>query len=369
MTQIAGLEVGRPTSIEEVTPEWLTEVFRISGSLGPSGSVVSVSAEPFAVGVGFLSDLAKVTVEYEGDAEGAPETVIVKMATGLEVQRGIADALSFYSRELRFYREVAPAIEVRTPKVHAAMMSEENSDFVLVMEDLSGLRGMDQATGVTPPDAHLAVAGLARIHSHYWDQDLSDLQTTFLPFNNPVYAAALPQIFDSGWDRAKQEAADLMDEAVIAYGDRFRSLVPFFLETFDASPSTLVHGDWRADNIMVDDNGDMVALDFQIVGTGAGVYDLGYFMSQSVEPEVRRDHADSIVDTYYAALDEAGVKYDRGAMNDTYRLAMAWCLLYPVSMFAGWENLPETNQAMARAMLRRSVTAIVDNNSLDLVPE
>jgi len=368
MVQIAGLEVGLPASIEQVDAPWLTAVLRTSGAVGSNGSVKTVSAESFAVGVGFLSDLYRVSVTYEGQCAGAPETVIVKMATNIEGQRGIADALSFYQRELRFYREVAPEIELATPKVHAALMSQDNTDFVLVMGDLSSCRSMNQEAGVNVSDAHLAVSGLAKLHAQYWGKDLTELQTTFLPFDNPIYRAALPHVFDGGWARAKAEAGDLMTDEVIEFGDRFGATVPFFVDSIDGD-STLIHGDWRADNLLVGDDGELIALDFQIVGTGTATYDLGYFMSQSVEPEVRREAAADVVETYFNALSAAGINYDRETLEHVYRLAIAWCLIYPVASFASWDELPDQARAMARSMLRRSVTAIIDNDCLELIPK
>ncbi|MEM7276364.1 MAG: phosphotransferase, partial [Actinomycetota bacterium] len=251
---IAGAEVGRPTSIDEVDAAWLTAVLRTSGTLGSDGEVGGVSVEPFAEGVGFLSLLHRATLTYDGPADGAPATVIIKMVTDLESQRGIADALQFYQRELRFYREIAAGLEFRTPVVHAAVIAEDSTDFVLVMEDLSELRGLDQTAGVGEDDAMLSVWSMAGLHAHFWGQDLADLETTFLPFDNPIYRAALPAVFAGGWETCKAVAADLLDPEVVAYGDRFAELVPFFIEEIYREP-TLIHGDWRADNLLVDDNG------------------------------------------------------------------------------------------------------------------
>jgi hypothetical protein len=66
MGSIAGAEVGRPTSIDEVTADWLTDVLRISGAIGPDASVVGVEAKPFAEGIGFLSYLYRCELTYTG---------------------------------------------------------------------------------------------------------------------------------------------------------------------------------------------------------------------------------------------------------------------------------------------------------------
>ena len=364
---VAGIEVGMPSSIEEVDAGWLTKVFRASGDLSDSASVASVELEPFAVGLGFLSLLHRASMTYEGDADTAPDTVIVKMITDLEVQKGIAEALLFYQRELRFYTELAPNVGYRSPKAYAAMMAEGSSDFVLVLEELSTVRGLDQAVGVNAADAALSVETMAKMHGTFMGQDLSDIETTFLPFNNPVYAAVLPQIFASGWPGCKEHAADLLTPEIVAYGDRFADLVPFFMDQMAAT--TLIHGDWRADNLMVDDaTGEMVIIDYQIMGTGPATYDLGYFMSQSLDPEVHNAEAASLVDRYFDALTATGAEFDRDELTRIYRLTNAWGLIYPVSTFAGWDEFPEIMQDTARRMLRRSISAIEHTSALELLP-
>ena len=369
MTSIAGIEVGLPASIDDVDAAWLTAVFRTSGALGPNGSVSSFTVEPFAEGIGFLSLLYKVRPTYEGASDGAPESVIVKMVTDLQTQRGIADALLFYQRELRFYREVAPTVGFGTAAMHAAIMGEGSTDFVLVMEDLSNLRPLDQLEGVGADDAVVAAETMAAFHAINWGADLSDLATTFLPFDNPIYRAALPDVFTSGWDMTKARGGDLLTPEVIAFGDAFGELVPFFIDQVGhGNDVTLMHGDWRADNLMMGDDGRMTVIDFQIVGTGVGIYDLAYFMSQSLEPEVRRASSETLIDRYFATLDGAGVSHDRERLMRIFKLSTAWCLIYPVSNFANFDELPDHMQALARAFLRRSVTTIVDEGALDLLP-
>lgn len=368
MGTIAGAEVGRPERVEDITADWLTTVFRTSGALGEDGSVAGVSIEPFAVGLGFLSELSKATLTYTGESSSAPSSVIIKMVTSLEVQRGLADALLFYQRELRFYRELAHGLPLRTAKVHAAIMADDNTDFVIVMEDLSPLRGFDQAAGVSVEDAALSIEGMASFHAAFQGRDLSALTDTFLPFDNPVYRHALPGIFDAGWPVCKEFAADLLTPEIIEFGDRFSGLVPFFMESLTGTES-LVHGDWRADNLMVDLDGGLAVIDFQLTGTGGITYDLGYFMSQSMDPEVRRPANQDLVDRYFAALDAKGVAYDRNRLEDIFRIATAWCLIYPVANFPTFIDLPENMQHMARTMLRRSIASIIDQDSLALLPD
>ena len=136
MGNIAGLEVGLPRSIADVDTAWMTNVLRTSGAIDDATGVASMVVEPFAVGAGLLSLLYHASLAYSGGEPG-PSTVIVKLPTTVPTQRGIADSLAFYPREIKFYREVAPRTPLTTPTVYAAMIDDVSTDFVVVMEDLS----------------------------------------------------------------------------------------------------------------------------------------------------------------------------------------------------------------------------------------
>ena len=64
-----------PSTVEEITAEWLTNALRQGGSLG-NGRVLSVQYEPIGVGLGFAGAVERATVTYSRDAESAPETLI-----------------------------------------------------------------------------------------------------------------------------------------------------------------------------------------------------------------------------------------------------------------------------------------------------
>ena len=47
----------------------------------------------------------------------------------------------------------------------------------------------------------------------------------------------------------------------------------------------MIHGDFRADNLFFEADGSVAAVDFQLIGTGRGAYDLAYFVTQSITSE------------------------------------------------------------------------------------
>ena len=76
--------------------------------------------------------------------------------------------------------------------------------------------------------------------------------------------------------------------------DTFIDALPNLLRHFDVMPLTLAHGDYHLENLMFPAEGQNapVVLDWQITMHATGVFDLGYFRSQSLTQEDRRTYTD-----------------------------------------------------------------------------
>ncbi len=355
----AGHDIGMPAEIDEVSAAWMTDVLRTSGAIDGATSVSALDSEPFAVGVGLLSRLYRTALTYVGGPDG-PATVIVKFPTVIPHQRAIADAFNIYEREVKAYTDVVPRSTVRTPRVHAAMMAPDKSNCCLVMEDLSGLAQADATSGATWEQALNALDALAAFHAAWFGSpELEAMSETFISFENPIHLAALPGIHAVGWPAAKHHAADLFTPELIEFGDAWADHLPHMLDLVSSSPSML-HGDWRTDNMFFDDDGHMVVFDFQITAIGNGAYDLAYFLSQSLERATRAGREREMVQRYVDQLAAHGVDRDVDALMFDVRCAAAFCLMYGFASYPEYDDLPATSQQMTRQIMRRSVEAIVD---------
>jgi len=366
MGNIAGLEVGLPRRIDEVDAKWLTAVLRTSGAIDTVTEIASMEVEPFAVGAGLLSLLYRAVPAYSGG--GGPVSVIIKFPTDIPTQRGIADSLGFYPREIRFYRELAPHSPVRTPVVHAAMIAEDSTDFVVVMEDLSDRTTPDQRVGATWEQTLASIDAMAALHAKWHEHpELEQLVNTFPPMLNPGYLHGLPPIFEAGWVNAQVHGADYLTPELVLFGDQYGENLEFMLTTAN-TPTTLVHGDWRLDNLFFDGD-DVMVIDFQISGLASGVYDLAYFVSQSIAPAVRAGRESALLDRYVEQLAANGVVRDRDEVEHQFKVAVAQCFIYGVANFPSYDDLPERSQELVKLLLGRSAQAIVDFDALSAFPE
>ena len=281
--------LGLLRSESDITPAWVQGVLRGSGALEDGVDVTAVSTERIGEGVGILSILQRVTPTYSA-ATKAPKSVVVKYPTDDPTQRFTADALVLYIRELVFYRDCAPDAPFRTARCFAQAIAGDNTDFTIVMEDIGHMRPLNQLEGVGLEEARTLLSTLADFHAMWWGSPkLEGMTGTFQPLANPTYNAVLPMLWTQGWPNVELHAGQLVPDAVRSIGGMWAGKVGWMLENLMA-PTTLLHGDWRADNLMFDGE-NPVAIDFQLIGTGSGMYDVGYFISQSIATDVRRGAA------------------------------------------------------------------------------
>ena len=110
-----------------------------------------------------------------------------------------------------------------------------------------------------------------------------------MSLGDPIYKAVLPMVFAEGWEKLGKE----LDDPAGHPGGRTRGgppSMPGLLDDLATEPTTMVHGDSRADNLLFEPDGSVAALDFQLIGTGRGTYDLAYFITQSLDRADAAEH-------------------------------------------------------------------------------
>ena len=335
-----------PETIDDVTPAWLRDV---AGLACDTAAVTQIG-----VGIGVSSSLYRVALE----GQGCPSSVIVKLPALDEAAVFTSTMLRMYIREVAFFERLAGDVPVRVPTLHHAEVDAGTSRFVVVMEDMGGMRIVDQLEGMAVGDAEVAVDALAAWHATWWrEADHLAEEGVAVSLGDPVYPAVLPIVFAEGWEKvmAGMEVAP----AMAAIGPRWTPAMPQLLQDLASQPATLCHGDYRADNILFDDQGAPVLLDFQLTGTGSGAYDLAYFITQSLEADVAEAHERRLFERYTDGLRAAGVpEEDLGEeLWLDYRKAALFCLVYPVVASRGMDLSDPRQLALLECMNARFTRA------------
>jgi len=351
------------STVEALTPGWLTEALRAWGSLDAAATVTRVDATP--VGTGQMCDSLRLRLGYEGTADGPP-TVVAKLPATDPTSRATAKSLGSYELEVRFYQELAADLPIRTPRCLYADIDVEAADFVLLLEDMAPAHQGDQLAGCTPDEAAVAVAELSNLHAPRWgDPSLASIPWLHRdPEARQAFMAELLPMLHAGF---RERYADSLDDEVEQACDALFGHLGTHLGERRA-PTTIVHGDYRLDNLLFGGLGGGVpvaVVDWQTVGTGSAMDDVAYFLGGGLLPEDRRASEEDIVRDYLERLRAAGVGYDWDDCWQDYRRGTWSGLLMAVAASMLVERTDRGDE-MFLTMARRAARHALDLDAADL---
>ncbi len=360
-----------PQNPSQLTPEWLTQVLRADGTISSQASVCAFDSETVGEGIGFIGLLARLHLQYQGEAANAPRTLIAKFPSPAEGARMIGKLYGAYEREVRFYSDLAGDIGVYTPRCYHSAMDLDAEEYFLLLEDLasSGRMG-DQVAGCSEEEALLIVGELATFHAAWWQSPRFD-EIAWLPRGadlvrlsmQGLYPQASKVFMEQFGERLPPNIAGVMGDL----GERVLATLP----ELEARPETVVHADFRLDNMFFGGEGAkyrLAVIDWQAPNRSNGAYDLAYFVSGSMPPDGRRACEARLIQRYHDVLLEGGVRdYPFEELLEDYRRSLVLALAI---MTVGFATLERTNERAAQlweGLLDGLVASITDNGSLELL--
>ena len=307
-----------PTTPEELTVAWLTDVLRGAGSI--DGAVASVCVDRGGIVSGFYGDIARLHLEYEGASGMGPATMVAKFPTLEVAARTIGVQRGYYEREVAFYEQLASACGLRVPACYGAAVHDEATT-VLLLEDLSAHR---EATVEATTHAEMAsvMRQLAVFHARSWDVDAVGAYP-WLP-STDAGAERFQREFPIAWPTICQWVQAPADADVARAGDWVGEHVPAVKGALGARPWAFLHADLRAQNLFfdADGSGTAIVVDWQHCRRGRAAFDVATYLFGAAS-SLSEDDERALIAEYHAALTEAGVSgYSMEECRRDYALAM-----------------------------------------------
>merc|ERR1711977_271111 len=202
----------------------------------------------------------------------------------------------------------------------------------LLMEDLGTVAvGGDQIKGLKTDRVKALVLGAADLHASFWQGHGKKIPDQVVRGDDDY--SMMRQMRDgflATFDRLRKikylKAYNVgVDEAFVSdVAHRIHAKSSSVLNRLcNESPQTLIHGDYRADNMMLlHDSDESVVLDWQLFCSGPGAYDLVNIIVNSMPVEDRRERCKDILQDYIKVLKSHGIEdYSFEALWDDFRLA------------------------------------------------
>ena len=337
-----------PRTIEDIDANWLSDALGVA--------VERIDVQPIAAGEGFMGELARVVIESPDP--DAPASVIVKLPTSDPGGRTIGEMMRVWEREHHFYDELAGLMDIKVPLAHLNVADPP----CLVLEDLAPAVAGDHLAGATIGQAERSIDLLARHHATWFEHPLLPTLDWMPGIDDPSVLTIGP-MFEVGWPMFLDRYGDELPERCLRWCEAFVPGIPEWIQTHAHEPVTMVHGDFRLDNLFFAEDGSVAVIDWQLAMRAPGQTDLVYFCANNLTIDMRRAVEDDLIERYVGGLHAAGVPSDAVGVDGVRRGYIEGMLFYAVSFGASLLTIDPSNErgaALFDELVRRTFAAVDD---------
>jgi len=316
-----------PRNAGDITIDWLQEIVFQNVKMP---TILDIKLSDVGEGRGTLSETVKVEFVFEEAVQDdILKSVIVKLQPSTTAFKRRDRKIHAFEREVSFYRDIAPNVPVRLPRIYYTEKSTEAG--AIVMEDLENLEGGDQVIGLTHEQTLMAAREIAKLHAAYWNNpalETLDWAPWHDHFNADDFAEHWPDFSNTEGEKIGAEA--------LALGHRISENFDWLEAKIASRPMTILHGDLRADNLMFNQDRskqEVAIVDWQLVSKNLATIDIARMLGGSESIEERQGHQMEIVHAWHAELLKSGVNdYSLTEAEYDFRLAALHCVTIPVHL-------------------------------------
>lgn len=335
-----------PRCFEQLSAEWLSEITNLP--------IVKFEALDIGEGKGMLGDVWSLRLEVTGQA---PLSVVAKFSAQRESKLPLTRRAEIFEREINFYRNIAPHLRCRTPKVFGCWHDQERAEFLIVMEHIDADSSVDQKKGVSFNQAVQVMDELAALHA--FPINGSEIESGLAKVDAPERRANQALFIEKGWEKLKDllapESAGVPDTTTLTSG------ITTAYDRLALLPKVLCHGDVRPDNLLFLRNHASVALiDWQGVALGPRSWDIAYFFAQGLRVEDRREWQSTLIERYVAASAALGTTVDATQIVENIGSAAWFSFAVACSLFTVADATQPSTLALAKSMGERAVNFLKD---------
>ena len=275
---------------------------------------------------------------------------ILKVGTNSAERKRWARELHVFDRELAAYHLLTPFRGKRSPHLYYGTAADQGSDGLLLMEEIKNARNIDQIRGLEWNDLRSAVLAIAQVHSQFWNSPALK-KAKGLPHHHYMRAHELKQKLPRflRWAKLSDENKELFS----TLPDR----IPSVLARLKKRPFTLVHGDFRSDNIFF--HGKKVRfIDWGLSFVGCPAFDLARLAGgSSRKPLSLMQHVELFNLWHRELLRNKARNYPSHEAWQDYRDAVLLTITIPVTNAPTLAKFSARGDKMAKVITTRFIYA------------
>ncbi|MBG01823.1 MAG: hypothetical protein CL470_06085 [Acidimicrobiaceae bacterium] len=345
-----------PTSIDQVTDAFL------GGAIG--SKVSGFQTERIGEDRGMLGEIFKLEIFFIDDTKD-PLTIVAKFAAMREETLALAKRGGTHERELRCYDELLAPTPVNVPEMIGSWYDPETAEFLLLQEMIDADISVDQIAGLSEKQAQLVITEMAKLHAFWWRDPILNTKPWLPRLDDQRRRINLTTVTKNGWNKLSELLHGEIPSTISYEAEYLAEEVDRMLCRTAEFPSTFVHSDLRADNLLFSADGSSVAvIDWQGCCIAPPAFDFTYFLIQSMTIEDRQRHEEDLLRFYMEEMNRFGLKIDLDNLREVYRSSLVYSLAIACAVPLINDTAIPRVRELGISMGTRSIQALLDHNQI-----
>lgn len=291
---------------------------------------------------GFLSKT------FHANRPGESRKYILKVGSDHPVAQKFSRHIHSFQREVLAYQLLKPLGGKYVPRCLASASVPDGSNGLLLLQAIFPCRTGDQIQGLSFRELYSVAKSIGAIHARFWNSKQL-LKAKVLPlhhYNRAHEARKHTQTF-------LKHCRSLLTKGDVKRIQHFLPVITQAVRKTTKRPITLVHGDLRADNLLLV-RSNVFIVDWQIASRGLGAFDLARVIGGSTSRPLTLRDQHKLVGIWHQTLRQCGVRdYNLSDAWRDYRIGVALTLSIPITNGPTLVQLSTRGRKIARLMIRR----------------
>ena len=340
-----------PLSIDQIDESFLSE--------GLNQNIDRFSYQRIGADRGMLGEIFKITIE----SDTGTRDIVAKFSSQRKEALENSKRGGNHERELRCYDELLSETPISFPEIYCCWFDAESSEYLLLQEFIEFDQNVDQINGITVQQSKLVISEAAKMHAYWWENERLELLGWLPRLTDARRRTNLTTVTKMGWE----PLTEILEERQIQFpeisGEHLAEKIDHMLNTVADFPSTLIHSDLRADNLLFDSTGEGVTVvDWQGCSFAPSSFDITYHLIQSLSIPDRRKYETELLEHYITCLRSSGLQVDGSEIYDIYRKSILYSLSIACAIpLINDIEIPRVKD-LAFSMATRTLAGLEDHN-------
>ena len=279
---------------------------------------------------------------------GDSRRYILKVGSDQPVAQKFSRHIQGFQREVLAYQLLRPLGGRFVPICIASASAPDGSGGLLLLQEIFPCRTGDQIPGLSFTELCSVAKSIGAVHARFWNsKQLQKIKALPLhQYNRAHETGKHTQIF-------LRYCGSFLTKKDVKRIEHFLPTITQALRLAKKRPITLVHGDLRADNLLLV-RSKVFIVDWQIAARGLGAFDLARVIGgSSARPLTLRDQH-KLIHIWQKTLHQGGVRgYNFEDAWRDYQIGVALTLSIPITNGPSLVQISTRGRKIASLMVRR----------------